>query len=121
MKDPLPAAFAALEQFVPVWALDTQDARSHKRRTSSREELREFYEAMLPHMESILTELDRFPLGGLGPSHRPLYALLLSLAEIAPNIELYRGDPLVPHSFTESRMLSMHGGEPTWKALQPSR
>jgi len=116
----LPPGFETLEPFVAEWALDTQDARYEKRRNTSAEALRAFYDAMLPHIEKILDEVDRYPLGMLPESHRPLYALALSLAEIAPHVELYRGNPLVPNSFEESRMLSLHGDQPTWQGKRPS-
>ena len=116
----LPAGFEALAPFVADWALDTQAERYAKRRETSREALREFYDAMLPHMEAILAEVDKFPLGELPESHRALYALALSVAEIAPHIELYRGNPLVPHAFEESRFRSWHDDVPTWKGKPPS-
>jgi hypothetical protein len=80
-----------------------------------------FYDAMLPRMEEILGEIDRFPLRQMPESHRSLYALALSMAEIAPNVELYRGSPLVPHSFEEARMGCDHGEHQTWQAKRPSQ
>jgi hypothetical protein len=116
----LPPGFEILDPFAADWALETQDQRYVKRRNTSAEALRAFYDAMLPHIEKILDEVDRYPLGTLPESHRPLYAMALSLAEIAPHVELYRGDPLVPHAFAENRMLSLHGDQPTWAGKRPS-
>jgi len=116
----LPPGFEDIEPFAADWALDTQDERYVKRRNSSAEEIRSFYDAMLRHIEKILDEVDRFPIGTLPESHRPLYAMALSLAEIAPHVELYRGNPLVPYSFEEGRMRSWHGDQPTWQGKRPS-
>jgi hypothetical protein len=116
----LPAAFSELEVFVDDWALDTQNARYAKRASVSAQALKMFYDAMLPRMEDILAEIDQFPLGEMPESHRSLYALALSMAEIAPNVELYRGSPLVPHSFEEARMGCDHGEHQTWQAKRPS-
>lgn len=116
----LPPSFSELEPFVEDWALDTQNARYAKRAAVSSQELKAFYDAMLPRMEEILSEIDRFPLGEMPESHRALYALALSMAEIAPNVELYRGSPLVPHAFEESRMGCDHGDQQTWQAKRPS-
>ena len=117
----LPSGYEALVPFVDEWALETQDERYAKRSSVSRKELKTFYEAMLPHMEQILKDVDQFPLGEMPQSHRTLFALALSMAEIAPHIELYRGDPMVPHSFKEARLGSGHGDHLTWQNRRPSQ
>ncbi len=120
MTEHLPEEFAVLEPFVADWALDTQEARHAKRLASSRAQIKAFYDAMLPHIPRILTVVDEYPLGELPPALRPLFALSLSLAEIAPHVELYRGDPGVPHAFAEMRFVAKHGGQATWKAEFPN-
>lgn len=47
------------------------------------------------------------------PQARLLY-LTLSLAEVAPHVELYRGDPRVPYSFEEERFVADHGAVPNY-------
>ena len=119
MTEPtLPAAFADLAPHLG-WALSGADARQAKRRGSSRQDLRDFYDAVLPRLEAILAEVDRHPLGGLPESHRALYDIALSLAEVAPHIELYGGSPGVPYAFEESRFVAVHGDQPTWRGLAP--
>jgi len=105
----LPEQFEKLEPFMSEWALATQNERQRKRILSSRGELRAFYEATLPLLEAILTYVDKFPLGEIPAEALPLYRLALSLAEVAPHIELYGGDPKVPHSFDEFRFVAEHG------------
>jgi hypothetical protein len=51
---------------------------------------------------------------------RCLFAMALSLAEIAPHVELYRGSVGVPHAFEEMRFVAKHGKKATWKAELPS-
>lgn len=114
----LPDGFEALEPFM-AWNLATADARQSKRRTSSAEEIRIFYDGILPHLDAILKEVDRFPLGALPPSHHAIYNLALALAEVAPHIELYKGDPAVPFSFDEPRMIAGHGVQETWRGKRP--
>lgn len=111
---PLPESFSDLAPFAD-WCLDTQDARQLKRRNSSTEQLRAFYAAMTPRMRDILKEVDQFPLGTLPESHRGLFSLALSFAEVAPNIELYGGSPSVPYAVEESRMKARHGQNKTWE------
>ena len=109
MSTDLPKGFEALESLVEAWALPTQNARQMKRRQSSREALQEFYDALVPLLPKILEHADEFPLGELPPDSLRLFYLSLALAEVAPHIELYRGDPNVPHSFEEERFIAAHG------------
>ncbi|VVE54827.1 hypothetical protein PHO31112_04957 [Pandoraea horticolens] len=109
MEQTLPKGFEMLEPLVARWALTTQNERQQRRITSSRGELRNFYDNMLPHLSMILAHLDRYPLGELPGEAARLFSLALSLAEVAPHIELYGGDPKVPYSFDESRFVAEHG------------
>lgn len=109
MSTNLPKEFAALEPLVEAWALPTQDARQTKRRTSSIETLQQFYDAVVPLLPQILAHVDEYPLGELPPDTMRLFYMSLALAEVAPHIELYRGDPNVPHSFEEERFVAVHG------------
>jgi hypothetical protein len=109
MSTKLPKQFERLEPFVADWALETQNRRYDKRLRSSRSELRAFYDAATPLLPDALNYLDRFPLGQIPADDLPLCHLMLSLAEIAPHIELYGGDPCVPHAFDERRFVAEHG------------
>ncbi|AMK25334.1 MULTISPECIES: hypothetical protein [unclassified Sphingobium] len=101
------------------WNLPTADERQRKRQGSGAAELRTFYDRMLPRLSDALAEVDRFPLGALPESHHALYNLALSLAEVAPHIELYSGSPGVPYAFEEARFVAVHGGQETWRGLSP--
>jgi hypothetical protein len=105
----LPEGFEALQSWVSDWSLPTQNARWDKRLTSTSEEIQAFYAAVLPHLEAILNYADGFALGELPEEGARLYHLALMLSEIAPNVELYAGDPNVPHSFAERRFIADHG------------
>lgn len=115
----VPAGFEGLASF-SRWALATADERTKARREANRGELREFYDAALPQVEAILDECDRFALGELPESHRGIFNIALSLAEIAPHVEFYRGDPGVPYAFEEARFIAVHGVDETWRALPPN-
>lgn len=114
----LPGGFEALAPYLD-WNLATADERQARRRTSSAEDLRAFYDGVLPHLEAMLEEVDRFPLGRLPESHRAIYNIALAVAEVAPHLELYHGDPAVPFSFEEPRMIAGHGGQETWRGKRP--
>ena len=99
----LPAGFEALEPFVAAWALEDAVARMGKRQASPIEEIRRFYEAMLPLGEAALEHLRAFQLGELPPQSERLLKLMLSLAEAAPAVEWY-GDPRVYDGFPIERI-----------------
>jgi hypothetical protein len=109
MSARLPQGFSDLEVWVAEWSLATQNGRWDKRLRSSAEELRAFYDAVLPHLPAILDDVDGYPLGQLPDAAERLFNLAMMLAEIAPNVELYGGDPDVPYSFEERRFIAAHG------------
>jgi hypothetical protein len=109
MTPTLPTEFESLAPLAAKWALPSQDERQSTRLHASATELRAFYNAMLPHLEAALAYVDTFPLGQLPEESAVLFRMLLSMAEIAPHVELYRGDPKVPHSFDERRFIAEHG------------
>lgn len=107
----LPKKFETLEPFAAIWALPTQNQRQQRRISSSRGELKAFYDAILPLIDDIIAYVDGFPLDQLPRAAQPVFHLALSLAEVAPHIELYGGDPKVPHSFDERRFVAEHGDQ----------
>lgn len=116
----LPTEYIELQPFAD-WALPTADQRQKKRRNSTKEELRRFYDAVLPRLEEILTDADNYALGEIPEAFRPVYNIALSAAEVAPHIELYKGDPAVPFAFEESRFVAIHGDHETWRGLPPTQ
>lgn len=99
----LPAPFHSLEPF-GAWVLAKESERIHKRLSSSMEELRAFYDAMLPQMETIVTYLNQFSLEHLPEDARRLFFLTLSFVEVTSAIELY-GQPGVINGFDPTRFL----------------
>lgn len=115
----VPEGFEALKPFAK-WNLATADERTTTRRTATADELKSFYDGVLPHIEKILDECDRFALGTLPESHRGIFNLALTMAEIAPHVEFYRGEVGVPYAFEEARFIAVHGADETWQALPPN-
>jgi hypothetical protein len=107
----LPAGFDDLGVWVADWALATQTQREHKRLSSPSTEMKAFYDAMMLRIEAILDEVDKFPIGGLPEAHKRLFNLALSLTEVAPNVELYKGDIRVVNNFDERRFYARHGNQ----------
>ena len=115
----LPEGFQILEPLVGDWALPTQTEREARRLASNPAELQSVYDALFPHISKIMEEVDKFPMGKLPEAHGRLFSLALALAEIAPNVELYKGDVRVTNDFDERRFNPRHGAHPTWTGLHP--
>jgi hypothetical protein len=104
----LPEQFADLELLVSEWALAKQGDREKKRVASTAEEIRAFYDTMLPRMEEILTYLNRFPVEDIPEQAKTLLFLTFALAEISAFVEFYDCERAVPNSFAEHRFVAMH-------------
>lgn len=89
-KDGFPDTFAELKGFIEKWALPTNAERYAVRSTCSMEELRGFYDAMVPRLEELLTWLDRKPIDQLEGADLQLLQLCLSLSEVGLAIEVYK-------------------------------
>jgi hypothetical protein len=109
LETSLPQEFRELERFVLLWSLATQTEREVRRRASSAEERKEFYDAIVPRLATILEYLNHLPLCEMAEEPRRLMHLTLSIAEIAPTVELYKGSATVPFSFEETRFIAIHG------------
>ena len=109
MSGSLPKKFVDLEYLVPEWALATQNERETRRARSTKGELQALYDALAPQLDAILEHVDQYPLGEMPPDAERLFFLALMLAEISPHVELYSGDPNVPHSFDDTRFVAVHG------------
>lgn len=106
----LPDGFAELAVWVPTWVLKDSQARSERRQQSSIAELRDFYEALLPHARRALAHLAEFKLGELPQPEERLLKLMLALAEVGPAVEWYGQakvvDGLAAERFPALRCLS---------------
>lgn len=98
----LPKGFTALERWLDDWVLADSSARLDKRMRSSLDELRAFYDGMLPHAEAALAYLAQRQLGALDEAEEKLLKLMLSLAEVGPAIEWY-GTGNYPDAFDPKR------------------
>lgn len=99
----LPEEFRDLQVFVPKWAITSEVGRNRVRRHSSMAEIREFYKAIVPRLDGVITYLNQFPLDGMPEPARWLLRLALSAMEIAPAVELYH-QPDVVHAFDAERL-----------------
>jgi hypothetical protein len=102
-----PTPFADLEP-VAAWALATEGQRARKRRDSTIKEIRAFYDVVLPRMDAIIEYLNQFPLENMPDDAQRLLHLTLSLAEVAPAVELFN-QPLVTDGYDPERFIPAQG------------
>ena len=103
----LPEPFADLEPFV-AWALATEDERNRRRRSSSMEDLRAFYDALLPRMDDVIAFLNQYPLDAMPDDARRLLYIGLSFMEVSTAVELL-GEPDESGVFEASRFTIVGG------------
>jgi hypothetical protein len=84
----LPEQFSDLQPFVDDWALTTEVDRFRKLHSVSVEELRPFYQAMLPRMDGVLAFLDQFRVGAMPPDVLTLFDLAMTFSETAHPLDL---------------------------------
>ena len=87
--DALPEAFLDLAPWLD-WALEPERARTERREASSMDEIRAFYDAVLPRTEAMIAYLEDFREGDMPAPARRLYLISLSLVEVANLVELYK-------------------------------
>ena len=85
----LPDAFEDLEPFLG-WALDSERARTEKKTTAAMDEIRAFYDAMMPRIDKILDHLEDYFGRDMPIRVHRLYLMSLSLVEVATLVELYK-------------------------------
>lgn len=98
----LPEGFGELERFVADWVLPDAPARMAKRQSSTMDEIKAFYAALLARGEDALAYLRGYELGAMPPETERLLKLMLMLAEVAPAVEWY-DDPMVYDGFPVQR------------------
>lgn len=87
----LPSQFRELEPYVKKWAVEPLSRRQHARTSSSFEELKAFYDAMMSIGDQIIEYLNRYNLDALPAPERNLLNMMLSLMEVAHSVELWGG------------------------------
>ncbi|MBI4444802.1 MAG: hypothetical protein HY645_02735 [Acidobacteria bacterium] len=105
----LPAGFEDLEHFATQWAVARGEERVQQRLACSMEEISQFYQAVLPRMDSIMAYLDQYSGGVMPDSARHLLHLALSLVEVSRAVELY-GRPSA-EGLDQSRFVLTHEPE----------
>jgi hypothetical protein len=100
----LPEKFSKLTSWVAEWALPNEEARYLKLHAVTFEQLKAFYDAMLPEMEAIMVFLKTQPVEGMPSEAQNLYRLAMTFAETAHPLDLGWTDTDFPSAFPWERM-----------------
>lgn len=84
----LPPAFEDLQPWVADWALPNERERFIRLHSVTLEQLRAFYDAVLPRLDAVLDHLDNFDADALPGPERILNRLAMTFAETAHPIDL---------------------------------
>ena len=106
MSGLLPDQFQDLETFME-WALPTERERNNKRVASTMSAIQAFYDAMQPRARAIIAHLDKFSLNEMPARETRLMNLLLSLAEVANAVEIFK-QPTVIDGYDSRRTIMVH-------------
>lgn len=79
----LPEPFADLASFADEWALTSERDRFVKLHSVTIDQLRVFYDAVLPRLQAVLDYLDQYEIAELPEDARTLYDLAMTFAETA--------------------------------------
>lgn len=89
----LPDPFANLESLARDWGVPTEQERTARRLASDFNQIKAFHDAMLPQLEAIFEYLNGFALDAMPDDCRRLLYMALAVAEVAPAIHFYKGEP----------------------------
>lgn len=101
----LPAGFEDFEPFLD-WALPTQTERNVKKMGCTMEQLTALYELGVRdgRVLEALRHCDQYPLDDQPQDVRNLFLITLSIAELRPQVELYKQVAPPPHATHPSKM-----------------
>lgn len=103
----LPAGFEALRPFIARWTLATEAERYRERINSSMDDLKTFYDAVLPLAEPAIQALNQYPAtaADLPAAVRHLYLLMLSAMEVSRSIEIWRRTDVHCSNYAADRLV----------------
>ncbi len=85
----LPSQFSDLNGFLEKWDQPDTNARYAVRLSSTMEELREFYGAMLPRVEEIKTHLDGKNFADYNDADKSLGRLMFAVGIVGPAVDIF--------------------------------
>ena len=112
MAQRLPSDFSNLESFCDKWLHATEARRNEARISSNMEQIKEFYDAVLPQFEQMIQFLNKKPLTDLGEQEENLLNLSFAFVEASTPIERFNS-PIVTELFPPERFKIHEGSKST--------
>ena len=86
----LPPQFSELSRFVGKWDLPDHNTRYDMRLSTSMEELKEFFSAVLDVVEQVKAYLDERPFADYSDEDKRLARLMFAFGVVGPAVEIFR-------------------------------
>lgn len=99
----LPAQFSDLAPF-GAWAIESRADRFKARFERSMDEIRAFYNAMLPRADEIMGHLRQYSMDELPQPEKNLLWMMLSLVEISRCVELWNGNDMFYYTHPKEKL-----------------
>jgi len=100
----LPPPFADLEQSFGRWVIDNEPERARMREAASADELRAFYEAVLPRVDEMMRYIEDYAIDQWPQEIRSLWDFVASFIGAAVTIETYGSQKQIPGGFYLGRV-----------------
>ena len=97
-----------MQEEINLWALPTTEERLVKRMNSSMEEIQHFYDAMLPHLATIIDYLNQFKLADLAGDDLKLSRAALAMCEVDNAVNKWK-KPVLSTGIDTLRMVKKNG------------
>ena len=104
----LPKQFADLQSFASEWSLATRAERYKKRTSSSMEEIKAFYDAVLPQLDAMVAYLDKHSIKDLAQEEKNLLRMAFSAIEISRSVEVWNSPDNVVHGAYPAERIKVH-------------
>ena len=104
----LPSQFASLQPFAEAWSLATREERYHKRLNSSFEDIKAFYEAVLPLLDAMVEHLNQHPIKDLAQEEKNLLRVAFSAIEISRSVEVWDAPDNNVHGAYQADKIKVH-------------
>ena len=104
----LPKQFSSLQPFAEEWSLATREERYHKRTSTSMDDIKAFYDAVLPQLDTMVEHLNQHPIKDLAPEQKNLLRMAFSAIEISRSVEVWNAPDNVVHGAYPAEKIKVH-------------